>query len=77
MAAINIDYSSLPFSDLERNDRYQHGASDFEMQQVPASRFVCTPRATTKTDLTLAGLQVTFLRWQVLVERVTTNKTLW
>jgi hypothetical protein len=42
MATINIDYSSLPFSDLGTNDCFQHGAFDFEMQQVPTSRSVRT-----------------------------------
>jgi hypothetical protein len=45
MTTINIDYSSLPFSDLGTNDRHQHGAFDFEMQQVPTSRFVRTPES--------------------------------
>jgi hypothetical protein len=55
MAAINIDYSSLPFSDFGTDDRYQHSAFDFEMQQIPASRFVRTAKAMAKLTLTLAG----------------------
>jgi hypothetical protein len=73
MAAINIDYSCLPFSDLES---HHHGTSDFEMQQMPASRSVCTSVAMAKPTLTLAGLQATFPHWRALVERATTNKTL-
>jgi hypothetical protein len=55
MAAINIDYSSLPFSDFGTNDRHQHGAFDFEMQQIPALRFVRTAKAMVELTLTLAG----------------------
>lgn len=72
MAAINIDYSSLPFSDLETNSRQRHDASDFEMQQMPASRCVCTLRAMPKLPLILAGLQATSLHWLALM---TTKKT--
>jgi hypothetical protein len=75
MAAINIDYSSLPFSDLESH-HHHHSTSDFEMRQMPASRSVCTSVAMAKPTLTLAGLQATFPHWRALVERATTNKTL-
>jgi len=75
MASINIDYSSLPFSDLETNDRHQNGASDFEMQQMSASRCVRTSRATVEPMLTLAELRASFLHHLALVRRVTTSKT--
>jgi len=48
MASLNIDYSSLPFS-----DRTQLGSFDFELEQMEASRFVRVSRLMT-TRLTLA-----------------------